>query len=152
METIDPEMARRVWQRVQGTGDPSPVGPDLPTMIQQELADAAAYLHLSRLFSGHYGQLLRQMYHQEQAHAACLKGVCRVTTGKRCSPRLPKILREKPLLTLQRCYQRELQSAAQYEARAGDSRFGQTFARLAQQEQEHCRILLELLGTFSPKE
>ena len=151
METIDPAMAQRVWQRVNATTpqEVAPASPDLQALIEAELEDAAAYLHLSRFFNPHYSRILRQMHQQEQSHAACLKGVYRMSTGKRCTPRLPRPLRERPALTLQRCCQRELDSAAQYEARVKDPVCGETFARLAQEEREHSRFLLELLGKIN---
>lgn len=145
METYDPQLAARVWKRVTGES-PSPTSLDLQSLIEEELADAAAYLHLSRFFHSPYDRILRQMHRQEQSHAACLKGIYRMRTGKRCMSNLPKPLREKPALTLQRCYDRESRRAVQYSAEAADARFGQSFSRMAQQEQEHCRILLELLG------
>ena len=144
MENYDPQLAARVWKRV--TGETAEVHPDLQRLIEDALADAAAYLHLSRFFRNPYDRILRQMHRQEQSHAACLKGIYRMRTGKRCVPKLPKPLREKPLLTLQRCYERELRRVSAYTAAAVDPRFGQSFTRMAQQEQEHCRILLELLG------
>ena len=144
MDTYDPALAARVWKRV--TGETVEIHPDLQALIEESLADAAAYLHISRYFQNPYGQILLQMHRQEQSHAACLKGIYRMRTGKRCTPRLPKPLREKPVLTLQRCYERELRRAGQYAAETTDPRFGQSFTRMAQQEQEHCRTLLELLG------
>ena len=145
MENYDPQMAARVWKRVTGESLP-PVSPDLQSLIEEELADAAAYLHLSRFFHSPYDRILRQMHRQEQSHAACLKGIYRMTTGTRCTPRLPKPIREKPLLTLQRCYERELHCVNRYTLNSSDPRFGQSYVRMALQEQEHCRILLELLG------
>lgn len=144
MENYDPQLAARVWKRV--TGETAETRLDLQSLIEDALADAAAYLHLSRLFRSPYDRILRQMHRQEQSHAACLKGIYRMRTGKRCLPNLPKPPREKPALTLQRCYERELRRAGAYTASAADPRFGQSFTRMAQQEQEHCRILLELLG------
>lgn len=146
METIDTEMAQRVWQRVTNTVPPPAASPDLQMLIEEELADAAIYLHLSRLFDSRHSRILRQMHQQEQAHAACLKGIYRMMTGHRPIPRIPKPEREKPILTLRRCYERELRCLSQYEARSADPQYGQAFARMARQEQEHCRILLELLG------
>ena len=146
METYDPEMAARVWKRVTADAPPPSASPDLQALIEEELSDAAAYLHLSRFFGNYHSRILRQMHQQELSHAACLKGIYRMMTGKRCTPRLPKPIREKPILTLQRCYDREMHCATRYTASAADPRYGQTFARMAQQEQEHCRILLELLG------
>lgn len=146
MEQYDPEMAARVWQRVTGNAPPPAASPDLQALIEEELLDAAAYLYLSRFFGSPYNRILRQMHQQEQSHAACLKGIYRMTTGKRCTSRPPKPLREKPSLTLQRCYDRESRCATRYTASASDPRYGHIFARMALQEQEHCKVLLELLG------
>ena len=146
METYDPALATRVWKRVTGDTPPQTTSPDLQTLIEEELADAAAYLHLSRFFNSHYSHVLRHMHQQEQSHAACLKGIYRMITGKRCTPRLPKPIREKPSVTLQRCYDREMRCATRYTASASDPRFGLTYARMAQQEQEHAKFLLELMG------
>ena len=146
METYDPELAARVWKRVTGDAPPPTADPDLQALVEEELADAAAYLHLSRFFRSPYDHILRQMHRQELEHAACLKGIYRMSTGKRCTPRLPKPIREKPSITLQRCYDREQRCAGRYNTEAAHPRFGGAFTRMAQQEQEHARILLELLG------
>ena len=145
METIDPALAQQVWQRVRGDMPPAD-SPDLIDLMERELEDASRYLHLSRFFSPEYSRLLRQMHQQERSHAACLKGIYRMMTGKRPAPRLPKVLPEKPADALRRCYDRETQCVRCYEAHAADPRYGHTFARMALQEKEHCRILSELLG------
>lgn len=150
MEYIDPQMVQRVWKRVSGDGPPPVDSPDLLALIEDELSDATAYLHLSRFFDNHHGRILRQIHHQEQSHAACLKGIYRMMTGKRPAPRLPKPLREKPAIALRRCYERELRCASQYEVRSSDATYGQTFARMAAQEKEHAKVLLELLGKLTP--
>ena len=131
METYDPQLAARVWKRVTGEAPPPSADPDLQALIEEELADAAAYLHLSRFFRSPYDHILRQMHRQEQSHAACLKGIYRMSTGKRCTPRLPKPIREKPALTLQRCYDREMRCAARYNAESVHPRFGAAFLRMA---------------------
>ena len=48
MENYDPQLAARVWKRV--TGETAEVHPDLQRLIEDALADAAAYLHLSRFY------------------------------------------------------------------------------------------------------
>ena len=150
MDTYDPDLAARVWKRVTAATPPPAASPDLQALIEEELQDAAAYLHLSRFFGSPYNRILRQMHQQEQSHAACLKGIYRMTTGKRCTPRLPKPFWEKPALTLQRCYDRELRCATRYDISASDPRYGLTFTRMAQQEKEHSKVLLELLGKVKP--
>ena len=146
MDSIDPQMAERVWQRVRGT---APAGPDiqsLDVLIAQEWADSAVYRYLSRKFPGKTGTLLRQLARQEQEHLACLKGIYTLMLGTKPNIRTPPVPQAPPQQLLQRCYDRALQSLAQYEARAADPRFGQMFAHMARQEREHSRIVLELLG------
>jgi len=47
---------------------------------------------------------------------------------------------------LRSCYGREMHCLARYEQHADHPEFGAVFARLAQEEREHCLKLLELLG------
>ena len=146
METIDPQKAARVWQRVRGE---QPQGQDiaaLSAMIAGEWADAAVYLQLSRSFSGKDAAALRRLFEEEQAHTACLKGIFTLITGTR-----PTIPAQPPApapteATLRRCYGREMRCLTQYEAKSGDPEYGPVFSRLADQEREHCRILLEIIG------
>ena len=146
METIDPAKAARVWQRVHATPAEPIREQGLLELIAQEGADAAIYLHLQRHFQGRENAMLRKMFEQEQAHAACLKGIYTLLTGKRPAsvPQPPK--QADPETLLRQCYGREMRCLAQYESRSADPEYGQVFARLAEQERDHCRMVLELLG------
>ena len=151
MQNYDPKKAAAVWQRVQGAQAQAPVFPDASTLlswISQEQEDAVIYLYLSRHFPGKEGAALRQMAQQEQAHASCLRGIYVLLTGKK--PALPTAPapRENPKALLRRCYGREMQSLTQYKARTDDPQYGHIFTRLAAQEQEHCHILLGILGNL----
>ena len=145
MQTIDPVKAAKVWQRVHPEGEGSREQ-GLLALIAQEWTDAATYLQLSRQIQGKDSALLRKMYEQELSHTACLKGIYTLLTGTRPSVRAVPAEREEPEITLRRCYGREMQCLARYEARTSDPEFGQVFSRLADQEREHCRLLLEILG------
>lgn len=146
MNTIDPTKAAQVWQRVRA-GDPqSPLGEDLGALITGEWESATTYLQLSRRLSGHPGALLRKLSEGEQSHVACLKGIYTLLTGKR-----PGFTGVKPgtddiQRTLRRCYGQQMQRLACYESHTDDPQYGHIFARVAQQEREHCHKLLEILG------
>ena len=144
METIDQEKAARVWQRVKGEEESREKG--LLALIAQEWTDAATYLQLSRRVTGKDSAVLRKMYEQEQSHTACLKGIYTLITGTHPTVRALPVSQSDIQSVLRRCYGREMQCLAQYEARSSDPEYGQVFARLAEQEREHCRLLLELLG------
>lgn len=147
MEMIDPQKAARVWQRVQCGNEPDPES--LVPLAATEAGDAAAYLQLSRRFQGKEAAALRQLYEQELSHAACLRGMYQMLTGNRLPlPAVQNPVGENTQAALRRCYGREMQSLAAYEARMNDPQYGQVFARLAQQERNHCHILLTLIGSL----
>ena len=143
---IDPQKAARVWQRVHPEQDSPEQG--LLALIAQEWADASTYLQLSRKLTGKAATLLRTLFEQEQAHMACLKGIYTLITGTHPKIAALPLPQEAPEQILRRCYGREMQCLAQYEQRSNHPEYGKVFARLAQQEQEHCRILLEIIGSL----
>lgn len=145
MDTIDTAKAARVWQRVTATR-PTQSTQDLLTLIREEWADAATYLTLSRHFQGKENGILRKLFEQEQAHTACLKGIYTLITGSHPVVPTTQPSQEPPMQTLRRSYGREMRCLAEYEARSNDPEYGQVFARLADQEREHCRAVLELIG------
>ena len=149
METYDKAKAARVWQRVQGEAAKDPTQ-GLPGLIAEEWADAAIYLALSRRVQGNAGAVLRKMGQEEQSHMACLKGIYTLQGAGRPDIPAPPPLDNAPVaMILRRCYGREMRCLSQYEARASDPEYGQIFARMAQQEREHCRQILELLGSLT---
>ena len=146
MDMFDQTKAREVWQRVQGNPPVSRPEEGLLALILREAEDADIYLQLSRRLSGKAGAMLGKMYQQEQAHLACLRGIYILTTGKRAAVSLPKRQPDAPERLLRRCYGQEMRCIAQYDQRSSDPEYGQVFAKLAEQEREHCRMILELLG------
>ncbi len=148
MDTYNPEMAARVWQRVQAGPEPAQDAQWLLGLIAQERADAATYLHLSHRTQGKISAMLHQMFQQEQAHVACLKGIYTLMTGTHPAVQATTPTQEPVSVILRRCYGREMRCLAQYEAHSADPEYGQVFSRLALQEQEHCRMVLELLGSL----
>lgn len=151
METIDPAKAARVWQRVQGETPAHSREQGLLALIAQEWTDAATYLQLSRRLTGKDSAILRKMYEQEQAHTACLKGIYTLITGTHPTVRAVPVPQEELISILRRCYGREMQCLAQYEGRSNDPEYGQVFARLADQEREHCHLLLEIIGRLKKR-
>ena len=145
MEKFDSEMQQRVWKRVRGEAQtPPPLG--LQGLAAAEQNEAAVYLMLSRQLQGKEKATLRKLFEQEQAHAAILRGMHTVMTGQRISPRTLPPEPQTPELTLRKCYARKLKVLAEYESRTDDREYGAVFLRLAQQEREHCTMILEILG------
>ena len=149
METYDKAKAARVWQRVQGETVANPMQ-GLQGLIAEEWADAAMYLALSRRVQGNHSMLLKKMSQQEQSHMACLKGIFTLQgTGRPEIPAPQPIEKASITMLLRRCYGREMRCLSQYESRMGDPQYGHIFRTLARQEQEHCHMILEILGTLS---
>lgn len=146
MEVFDQTKAREVWQRVKAPAESGQNAQSLLGLIAGEGEDAATYLALSRRFQGREAAMLRRLYEEEQTHTACLKGIYALMTGEKADIRVPPPQVEQPENTLRRCYGWEMKCLAEYEARSADREFGPVFSRLASQEREHCRMVLELIG------
>ena len=148
MKQYDPKTAKMVWDRVQNAAVPAPDAPAILNLIEEELIDAAAYLRLSKKLPPAQAAIARQLSQQEQSHAGCLRGIYTLITGRKAIVPQQVISDDPPEIVLRRCYGREMRCLAQYESRANHPEYGQIFARMAQQEREHCRLLLELLGSL----
>ena len=152
METYDPQKAARVWQRVQSQQPVSAGDADLQELVREEMLDAATYAQLAGQFQGTNREKLQIMSRQEQTHIACLKGMYTLTTGGHITIKTPQVGKEPVQVALRRCYGREMRSLARYEQRCNDPHYGQVFSRLVEQEREHCRMILELLGSLPMKQ
>ena len=150
MQSIDAEKAAQIWKRVRSQAPDPHSSAAMQAMITEERTDAVIYLTLSRTLPGRNGVLLRQMSEQEQSHIACLKGIYALITGEKAA--MPRIFppAQSPEITLRSCYGREMRSLAAYESRSSDPEYGPVFAHMALQEQEHCRKLLEIIGSLKP--
>lgn len=157
MERFHSDQVRKIWQRVQSgmayTPEPAPpaemyTGTGIPELIARGQAEQVMLLQLSGQFSGKNREILRQMAKKAQSHTAILRGICAITEGA-----LPKLQSPKPknaptAVLLRRCYGHCLQSLSEYTQRENDPQYGSTFQHMAEQEKNHCRILLALLGSL----
>ena len=106
MNTIDPQKAAQVWQRVRGTARLS--DRELTTMISNAWTTGATYLKLSRQFQGKESAMLRQLHSEQLAHVACLKGIYTLITGTRSTIKAAPLPYQDPEAILRRCYGRSL--------------------------------------------
>lgn len=146
MELYDRTKAAEVWQRVNTASAPPTLDTEIPLWITEETADAHTYAVLSRRMPGAISQRLRVLSQQEQAHAACLRGIS--TLIHDAPPEIATTVKEPSdfLIALRTCYGHAMRRLARYEAFRTDPEYGPVFERLSQQEQEHCREILELIG------
>ena len=148
MNTYDPKKAQRVWERVQGTQEPEPkpVQMNLQAMIMNEWVTSATYLALARQVPPREMCILQRMAREDQGHGACLKGIYTMITDQEPVIKAPPITAGSVNLTLRKCYASLLKTLQEYERWSRDAEYGPVFQRLADQEREHCRLVLELIG------
>lgn len=151
MQGYDAKKAAQVWQRVQSTAHPQPQDTGLLPLIAAELAASAAYMALSKRYTGKESIQLRTMAEEEAAHAACLRGMYVLMTGQRVPVQAVQPGQEPMEAALCRCYAGELASIRAYTERSAQPEYGHIFASLAKEEQHHSRTVLELLGNLQKK-
>ena len=119
---------------------------DLCRLLLAEETAAQTYLHLARQLGGNGAAVLQRMAREAHAHSACLEGICLLATGE--APAIGTMPPETgdPRILLRKCYGRAMRILATYEARRTDPEYGPVLARLAAQQQDHCRAILELVG------
>ena len=148
MKQYDPKTAAKVWDRVQNAAVPAGDAQSILNLIAEEMLDAASYARLAKRLPPPLAAIARQISQQEQSHISCLKGIYTLITGRKAIVPPPTVSDDPPDILLRRCYGREMRCLAQYESRADHPEYGQIFARMAQQEREHCRQILEILGSL----
>ncbi len=152
MNTYDPQKAARVWQRVQNTRPQEPRSQDnLKELIMNEWIAAATYAQLARQLPQEEGAVLQRLSREEHNHGACLRGIHSLKTGEKCPLKPPRLGQESYDVTLRRCYGLEMRSLKEYEAKCDDPEYGHVYARLAEQEREHCMALLGVIGGLGKK-
>ena len=148
MNTYDPRKAERVWARVQGDRDREPKAPEmnLQAMIMNEWVASSTYLALARQVPPREGCILQRLAREELGHGACIKGIYTMITDQEPVIRAVPMTAGSVELLLRKCYAAEMHTAKEYEDHAADPEYGPVFRRLAEQEREHCRMILELMG------
>ena len=143
MERMD--KSREVWQRVL---NPQPVvlKDGLRGLRRESAALAAAYRQLSGSLTGKAGEKAGQLYREETAVSACLRGL-EVLRGEDTGKlKYPQPGKEPPLRLLRGCYHRTRNCMAEYTARTVDPETGAVFRTLADRAQSQCALLAELIG------
>ncbi len=125
MDTLDREMAQRVWQRVQGEHREDPV-PALCRRLQECSADAR------QLAREHRNPELLALSAQLQQQAACLRGIQALRSGT-----------QQPLRSL---IGKQLQLYGLLQTAAADPEYGPILAELAEQTRKTAQQLLTMAG------
>ena len=144
MERIDPQTAKRVWQRVQG--EDVSVRP----MLSAERRCLADFQQLQRLLAEKNRQLRLLASHCQQ-RIRCLMGIDSLLTGT-SMPDVPLNPRqETPQGLLRHCYQQSVNLAGEYQRRGEHPEYGPVYLELAKQMRQQCIQILELIATAEMK-
>ncbi len=125
----------RVWQRVRGTDQTE----DLRLLLVRQARLRAVYRQMSRR-----GGKWRLLLEQKESQIACLRGLLRIRTGQGAA--CPRVGEAKPDLAA--CFAEERGLLAELTRLSREEELGPVFAVLLREQQKHCRLLLELLGTM----
>lgn len=123
-------------------------GRDLRALLLAEEMTAEAYIQLARQVRGREAAALQQLAREAHAHAACLEGICVLVTGEAPEIKTPAPETGTVGALLRKCYGRAMRALVTYEARREDPEYGPVFARMAARQQDHCRTILELIGSL----
>ena len=145
MERMDKSREGQVWQRVL---NPQPAAPrdGLRLLRRESLALAGVYRRLMSSMKGKTGEMAGQLYREEVATAAGLRGleVLRGEDGGKLNPLSPS--QEPAERLLKSCYHRTRGCLTEYTARTVDGETGAVFRQLANRAEQQCARIAELLG------
>ena len=122
-------------------------GRDLRALLLAEETMADACLDLARRLPGREAAVLQRLAREARGHVACLEGICVLVTGEVPEIRAPMGEVGQVLPGLRKCYGLAMRTLVTYEARSKDREYGPVFARLAAQQRDQCRTILEIIGT-----
>lgn len=147
MEKYDPQLAGRVWQRVQQRDPQQPDTAPLLALINQAWENAAACMTLAKVSQGREAAVFRKIFEQEQATARTLRGIYILQTGTVPSQPTVKSANEITAARLRRCCASAMTAARAFEQRSADPEFGPVYQLLAQRQRENWLLLLEIIGS-----
>ena len=123
-------------------------GRKLPGLMMEMGTAAENYRRLSGCFSGWQVEALHRMAREAKAQSACIGGICALIMGE--SPERTMALPDSGTIPtrLKKAYSRAMHLLAACEGYKEDPEYGPVFQRLARTQQEHCRKILEIIGSL----
>lgn len=140
---MEENQEQQVWSRVLAQ---PPLRVDVQGLSREAGELAAIYRRLAGSLTGRGRELAWALMEEEQANAACLRGI-----GVLCGsgPEVVKIWEpgtENGRRLLEKCFHRARRCQGEYMARSVDAEFGEIFRHLADREGAQCVRIAELLG------
>ena len=123
-------------------------GRALQGLMLESMTAAENYRRLARCFQGWQAESLGRMARESRAQGACIGGIFALVTGEE-PPRMA-VLPDTGLLAarLKKAYARAMRMLSACEVHTEDREYGPVFQRLATRQQDHCRRILEIIGSL----
>ena len=117
--------------------------------LMLEMVTAAEnYGRLAKCFSGWQAEALGRMAKEAKAQASCIGGICALILGEAPERALPCPDAGTIPVRLKKAYARAMHLLSACEGYRTDPEYGPVFQRLAIKQQEHCRKILEIIGSL----
>ena len=117
--------------------------------LMLEMVTAAEnYGRLSGCFSGWQAEALNRMAREVKAQGSCIGGICALISGEAPERLLPCPDTGMISVRLKKAYGRAMHLLSACEGYCKDPEYGPVFQRLAIKQQEHCRKILEIIGSL----
>lgn len=145
MESLDKNREGQIWQRVRNSPAVPPAG-GLRALRREALGLAGIYRQLMSAMAGRAGEMAGQLYREEAASAACLRGLEVLRGEDGGNMKIPQPPKEPAVRLLQGCYQRTRLCLTEYTARSAETESGIVFRRLADRAEAQCERIAQLLG------
>ena len=117
--------------------------------LMLEMVTAAEnYGRLAKCFSGWQAEALGRMAKEAKAQASCIGGICALILREAPERRLPCPDTGTISVRLKKAYARAMHLLSACEGYRTDPEYGPVFQRLAIKQQEHCRKILEIIGSL----
>jgi len=134
----------QVWQRVFQSPEQPPS--DLRPLRMAVAELTACYRHLSQTLTGPGRELAKRLWEEEQASAACLKGLAFLSGSGAEVLKIWDPPKEPPKKLLVKCYHKSHRCMVDCMGRSAEAEYGTVFRHLSDREAHHCAILAQLLG------
>lgn len=152
MESINRQMERRVWQRVQSQQSlPTPSAPAAGLapegLLLDAVTDGAVFSQLAKQTKAPVSTMLSQLAQQQRSQAAALRGLCRLAGTPLPAYTPAPVRQEDLLLTLRRCMGRLLRRQQEFRRLSDHGEFGCVYRQMEQQEGQSILLLSQVIGT-----
>ena len=124
-------------------------GRALPGLMMEMGTAAENYRRLTGCFSGWQAETLHRMAREARAQSACIGGICALVLGETPEKSFPLPDTGTLAVRLKKAYSRAMRLLSACEGYTTDIEYGPVFQRLAAKQQEHCRKILEIIGSLS---